>query len=91
MICSRDKERMFRRRQKGGLSNTSIGKLNSRLAGDVQGLTSKYEDWLMLEGYRKKEDGREEKGKKERESERMLSTRGRFANFLGEEKLDYEI
>lgn len=44
MIHSRDKERMFGRCQKGGLSNTSTGKLNSRLAGDVQGLTSKYEE-----------------------------------------------
>lgn len=47
----------------------------------------------MLEGYRKKEDGREEKEKKSREKERAreCSVRGRFANFLGKEKLDYEI
>lgn len=84
---------MFCRRQKESLLNTSTGKLNSRLAGDVQGLTSKYQEWLMLEEYRKKEDGREEKGKKGREKERVreCSARERFANFLGEEKLDYEI
>lgn len=60
MICSRDKESIFCRRQKGGLSNTSTGKLNSRLVGDVQGLTSKYEELVDAEGYRKKEDGKEE-------------------------------
>lgn len=75
VIRTRDKERMFRRRQKGDLSNTSTGKLNSR-AGDVQGLTSKYEEWLTLERRRKKEDGREEKGKDgEKESEKTLQER----------------
>lgn len=42
---------------------------------------------MTFEEYGKKEDGREEKGK----IERKRPERGRFANFLGEEKLDYEI
>lgn len=40
-----------------------------------------------------KDTERKKTGKKSREKERgrECSARGRFANFLGEEKLDYEI
>lgn len=48
---------------------------------------------MVDEGYEKKEDAEEKKKGREKESERTLqeTKRGRFANFLGEEKLDYEI
>jgi len=44
----------------------------------------------MLEEYGKKDDEREERGKRGK-IERKRFERGRFANFLGKEKLDYEI
>lgn len=76
MICSRDKERMFRRRQKGDLSNTSTGKLNSRL------VTFKVWHQSMKSGWRSKgterKTGKKKKGRKEdreKESEKTLQER----------------
>lgn len=45
-----------------------------------------------MKGTERKKTGKKKKGRREdRKRVRERSKRGRFANFLGEEKLDYEI